>query len=89
MTQRTTLSGAEEAFVHAQRVARLATADENGNPHAIPVCYAYDGERFYIPLDEKPKRVGVTKLRRVRNILARPQIALLFDQYEDDCSRKE
>ena len=88
MSRRTTLSEAEIAFVQQQRAARLATADENGDPHLVPVCYAFDGAamRFYTPLDEKPKRVAVTSLRRVRNIEARPQIALLIDQYDDDWS---
>lgn len=81
------MTASEEAFVRAQRVARLATADGDGNPHAVPVCYAFDGRRFYIALDEKAKRVDVMKLRRVRNILARPHVALLIDQYDDDWSR--
>ncbi len=87
MTGRTTLSGSEIAFVHAQRVARLATADADGHPHIVPVCYAFDGTRFYTPLDEKPKRVDMSKLRRVRNIEARHEAALLIDQYDDDWSQ--
>ncbi|HYT34649.1 MAG TPA: TIGR03668 family PPOX class F420-dependent oxidoreductase [Ktedonobacteraceae bacterium] len=87
MTKRTTLTRAETTFVHKQRVARLATADAEGNPHVIPVCYAFDGERFYTPLDEKPKRVTTSRLRRVRNIETRPQVALVIDQYDDDWSR--
>ena len=87
MASRTTLTEAEVAFVRTQRVARLATADANGNPHVIPVCYAFDGLRFYTPLDEKPKRVAGSKLRRVRNIEARPEVALVIDQYDDDWSR--
>ena len=57
MTNRTTLTETEIVFTNAQRVARLATADVNGHPHIVPVCYAFDGTRFYIPLDEKPKKV--------------------------------
>ncbi|HET9109898.1 MAG TPA: TIGR03668 family PPOX class F420-dependent oxidoreductase [Ktedonobacterales bacterium] len=75
------------AFVQAQRVARLATADASGRPHVVPVCYAFDGERFYVALDEKPKRADVLALRRVRNILARPEADLLVDRYDDDWSR--
>ena len=86
MAKRATLTGPEAAFVHAQRVARLATANADGNPHVIPVCYAFDGEHFYTPLDEKPKRVAVNKLRRVRNIQARPEVALVIDRYDDDWS---
>jgi PPOX class probable F420-dependent enzyme len=74
-------------FIQTQRVARLATADATGRPHVVPVCYAFDGARFYIPLDEKPKRADVMALRRVRNILARPDADLLIDRYDDDWSR--
>ncbi|HLZ61660.1 MAG TPA: TIGR03668 family PPOX class F420-dependent oxidoreductase [Ktedonosporobacter sp.] len=87
MTPRTTLTAAETRFVQRQRVARLATADESGSPHLIPVCYAFDGNRFYTPLDEKPKRVTGSSLRRVRNIEARHEASLLIDQYDDDWSR--
>src|ERR1700726_4646615 len=85
--ERTTLTEAEAQFVQAQRVAHLATSDEEGHPYVVPVCYAFDGERFYTPLDEKPKRVETNKLRRVRNIEARHEAALLFDQYDEDWSR--
>ena len=87
MSHRTTLNDAEIAFIQMQRVARLATADADGHPHVVPVCYAFDGLRFYTPLDEKPKRVTEQQLRRVRNIEARPEVMLLIDQYDDDWSR--
>ena len=86
MTNRAILTEAEAEFVRVQRVARLATADADGNPHVIPVCYAFDGTHFYTPLDEKPKRVAGTKLRRVRNIETRPEVALVIDRYDDDWS---
>jgi len=87
MTNRSTLTKTEVVFTNTQRVARLATADLDGHPHLVPVCYAYDGTHFYIPLDEKPKRVEESKLRRVRNILARHEASLLIDRYDDDWSR--
>ncbi|MBX5450049.1 TIGR03668 family PPOX class F420-dependent oxidoreductase [Thermogemmatispora sp.] len=87
MSKRAVLTEEERRFVLGQRVARLATADAEGHPHLVPVCYAFDGMCFYTPLDEKPKRVAVTALRRVRNIEARPEAALLIDHYEDDWSR--
>ena len=87
MTNRTTLTETESVFTNTQRVARLATADLDGHPHIVPVCYAFDGTRFYIPLDEKPKKFDESKLRRVRNILARHEASLLIDQYDDDWSR--
>jgi PPOX class probable F420-dependent enzyme len=86
MTARTALTESEAAFVQSLRVGRLATADGEGRPHVIPVCYAFDGARFYIPLDEKPKRVAPTQLKRARNIAARPEVSLVVDRYEDDWS---
>ncbi|HZU66003.1 MAG TPA: TIGR03668 family PPOX class F420-dependent oxidoreductase [Ktedonobacteraceae bacterium] len=83
MSNRTTLREAEIAFMQAHKVARLATADADGHPHLVPVCYAFDGRRFYTPLDEKPKRVDESKLRRVRNIVARHEASLLIDHYDD------
>src|SRR5438132_12772175 len=86
MPKRATLTEGEMTFVQRMRVARLATADENGSPHLVPVCYAFDGTRFYTPLDEKPKRVAGTQLRRVRNIEYRHEASLVIDQYDDDRS---
>ncbi len=73
-------------FIQAQRVARFATADAAGRPHVMPVCYAYDGTSFYIALDTKPKRVAPQRLKRVRNILENPQVALVIDRYSEDWS---
>jgi PPOX class probable F420-dependent enzyme len=87
MAPRTTLTALEAAFVAQQRVAHLATADEAGSPSLVPVCYAYDGEHFFTPLDEKPKSIAASRLRRVRNILARHEAVLLIDQYSDDWTR--
>ena len=87
MANRIDFTASEVAFIHKLRVGRLATADEHGSPYAVPVCYAFDGTYFYIALDEKPKRVEQTQLRRVRNIEARHEASLLIDQYDDDWSQ--
>ena len=68
-------------------VGHLATADANGRPHVIPVCFAYDGQHIYSVLDAKPKRGSLTGLRRVRNILANPQVSLVIDHYDEDWTR--
>ena len=72
------------AFIVSRRVGRLATADANGAPHVVPVCYANDGHHIYSALDRKPKRVEARRLKRVRNILANPDVALVVDDYSDD-----
>ncbi len=79
------LSQHEAAFVQSQRIAHLATDDGSGQPHVMPVCFAYVGGRFYIAIDEKPKRT--VRLKRVRNIEKNPQAALVFDRYDEDWSR--
>lgn len=78
------LSPEETSFLVRQRVARLATASGSGEPHAIPVCFAYDGRFVHIALDEKPKNVPATRLKRVRNILENPNVALIADRYSED-----
>ena len=73
-------------FIARHRVGRLATADAAGAPYAVPVCYAFDGERIYTALDRKPKSVAAGRLKRVRNIRANPSVALLIDDYSEDWS---
>ena len=76
-----------EAMLHEARIARLATADPNGQPHVVPVCFAYDGTAIYIVIDEKPKRTAPQRLRRIRNIIANPKVAMIVDHYEEDWRR--
>ena len=81
------LSAAQADMLAAARTGHLATADGAGVPHVIPVCFAFDGRSIYSALDRKPKRAGLTRLRRVRNIQANPEVALVVDHYEEDWSK--
>ncbi|MEX2226946.1 MAG: TIGR03668 family PPOX class F420-dependent oxidoreductase [Dehalococcoidia bacterium] len=75
-------------FIEHQRVARLATVDEHGRPHVVPICFALAGEVLYSAIDEKPKSGDYRRLRRLRNIEANPNVQVLFDVYDDaDWSR--
>lgn len=74
-------------FLDGQRVARLATVDEAGRPHVVPVCCAHHAGALYIAVDEKPKRGDPAALRRVRNVLARPDVCVVADHYEEDWTR--
>ena len=87
MTRRAALTDEERTFIMSRRVAHLATAGKDARPHVVPVCFAVDGERYVIPLDEKPKRVCPLALRRARNIAANPAVSLVFDHYDDDWSQ--
>ena len=80
------LSSAVAQFIVSHRVARLATADAGGAPYAVPICYAFDGERIYTAIDLKPKTVGGSQLKRVRNILENRNVAIVIDDYSEDWS---
>jgi PPOX class probable F420-dependent enzyme len=71
-------------FVESHRVARLATADVGGAPYAVPICYAFDGEHIYTAIDLKPKQVAGRELKRIRNILENPKVAIVIDDYSED-----
>jgi PPOX class probable F420-dependent enzyme len=76
-----------EAFIRAARVAHLATADDKGQPHVIPICFVYDGKEFFSPIDEKPKRVAPNRLKRLKNIQKNSQVSLVIDRYDEDWRR--
>ena len=78
------LSNWESTFIEQQRVARLATVDERGQPHVVPIVYAFAGQRLFTPIDAKPKQVGPHRLKRVRNIRANPRVAVIIDEYSED-----
>ena len=72
------------ARLKTARVARLATLDTERRPHAVPICFTFDGSVFYSAIDRKPKRVAPSRLARLKNIKQTPQVALLVDQYDED-----
>lgn len=82
-----TISPGVRSKLETARVARLATLDAEGRPHAIPICFALDGSVFYSAIDRKPKRVPPSRLARLKNIQEMPQVAFLVDQYDEDWTR--
>ncbi|MCY3691040.1 MAG: TIGR03668 family PPOX class F420-dependent oxidoreductase [Chloroflexota bacterium] len=81
------LSQQQVELLNQTPVGHLATADAHGRPHVIPFCFVCDGGIIYSALDAKPKSSNLRGLRRVRNILANPQVSLVIDHYESDWSR--
>ena len=75
------------AWLDLRRVGHLATADADGTPSVVPVCFALadiGGERTAaVAIDEKPKGGDPRALRRLRNIAARPEVALVADDYRE------
>jgi PPOX class probable F420-dependent enzyme len=66
----------------AATLAHLATADERGRPHLVPMVFVLSEETIYSAVDAKPKRTRA--LRRLANVFANPQVAVLVDHYAED-----
>lgn len=81
------LSEPVRRFIDAHRVARLATADAEGQPHVIPFCYALDRGHVYFVVDAKPKRRTGKPLKRIQNMLENPRAAIVIDDYDDDWTK--
>ncbi|NKY34182.1 TIGR03668 family PPOX class F420-dependent oxidoreductase [Nocardia speluncae] len=75
---------ARDRFAGA-RVARLATVTPEGRPHLVPIVFAVTGDIVYTAVDAKPK--STTALRRLANIDANPEVAVLTDFYDEDWTR--
>ena len=79
------LDAATRGFLARQRVARLATADRAGHPHAVPLCYALaPHDALYFVVDQKPKRATGVAVKRMRNIAENPAVAVVVDEYDED-----
>lgn len=82
------LTPADRALLDEARTATLATLDDAGRPRLVPICYVVDADgAIWSPLDDKPKAADDARsLARVRDILARPEVALLVHRWSEDWS---
>lgn len=62
-----------------ERVSRVATTGRDGVPHVVPVCHVLEDGKIYFATDKDSKKV--------RNLRANPQAALVVDLYSEDWSR--
>ena len=69
------LKKTEEEFLKHSRVARIATADERGMPHVVPVCHLWEQGCVYFGTARESKKV--------HNLERNSQIALAVDDYTD------
>ncbi len=81
------LTSEDRAFLASLPVARLATADGEGAPHAVPICFVVVDDTLYFAIDQKPKRGDVGALKRLRNIAENQQVAVIADRYDADWGR--
>jgi PPOX class probable F420-dependent enzyme len=90
------LSDADYELLSESRRAVMATLAADGRPRLVPIAYAMVPGRpavtrrsqelvLYSALDEKPKSVDDPRtLARVRDILARPRVSVLVDDWSED-----
>lgn len=69
------LTKTEIEFVEPARVARLATVDSRGVLHNVPICPVFAAGSFYFGTEANS--------RKVRNIQANTNVALVFDDYTE------
>jgi PPOX class probable F420-dependent enzyme len=63
------------------RVARIATVDEQGRAHLVPIVFVLDGDRLYSATDDGPRPA-----KRLRNLARDPRATVLVDAYDEDWS---
>lgn len=86
------LDAAQRELLATARRAVLATITGDGRARLVPICYwtadepdAAGRTLIYSALDEKPKSGSDPhELARVRDIVARPQVSLLIDRWDED-----
>jgi pyridoxamine 5'-phosphate oxidase family protein len=74
-----TFTDDEVAFLTQSRLARVATASSEGQPHVVPVVYEFDGLAFYF---------AGWKLERslkFRNLVENKKVALVVDDIVTVC----
>ena len=81
------IPGPVAGFITGARVGRLATADADGRPTVVPICYAFDGRALYSAVDAKPKQARPEGLKRIRNLRENPRVSVVIDEYDEDWTR--
>ena len=56
-------------------IARLATADLNGQPHVVPVWYAWDGKSIWVS--------SFSNTRKIKDLQNNPKISVAIDTSDD------
>ncbi len=69
-------------LLSSAQVAVLASVRPDGRAHSVPIVFAIDGDYLYTAVDHKPK--STTRLARLENIAANPQVSVLAQHYKDD-----
>jgi len=69
----------EIAFLTQGRLARVATASSDGQPHVVPVVYEFDGTEFYFT------GWNLEKSLKFKNLVENKKVALVIDDLITAC----
>jgi len=70
-----TFTSAEIAYLESQRLARIATAASNGQPHVVPVSFRYNADEDTIDVAGH----GFAQRKKYRDVQANPRVAIVVD----------
>lgn len=74
--QRIAMTDAErDAFLHEQRVCRVASVDAQGDPHVTPLWFVWDGAHLWLN--------SIVRAQRHVNLLRHPRVAVVVDAGHD------
>lgn len=68
-----TFTDEEVAFLTQSRLARVATASSEGQPHVVPVVYEFDGTAFYFT------GWNLEKSLKFQNLVQNKKVAMVID----------
>jgi len=68
-----TFTDEEVAFLTQSRLARVATASGEGQPHVVPVVYEFDGTAFYFT------GWNLEKSLKFQNLVQNKKVAMVID----------
>ena len=74
-----TFTDEEVAFLTESRLARVATASREGQPHVVPVVYEFDGACFYFT------GWNLEKSLKFKNLAQNKKVALVIDDLLSVC----
>ena len=66
---------AEIDYLRSQRLARIATAGPDGQPHVVPVSFRYNPDEDTIDVGGH----GFTSRKKYRDVQANPRVAIVID----------
>ena len=69
---------AEVAYLHSQRLARIATVGPGGQPHVVPVSFRYNPDEDSIDVGGH----GFAQRKKYRDVQRNPRVAIVIDDLE-------